>query len=243
MRRGLSVKRKNTEIQRIRFQEIGSTNDYARSLRGEGKDLLVTAARQTGGKGTKGRSFSSEEGGVYLSKLVFYEEFPAKDAFTVMAGAAVAVCRTLESFGLSPVIKWANDVYVSDKKICGILIENVFSGNKLSSSLVGIGLNVCNRLPQELLDIATTMERELGARFSVEAVTEKLIEELDKGAEMSEYISRVGYMGQKATLLLGEEAVSGRLLSVDGQGGLLAEIDGEIRRLTAAEVSVRIKEK
>lgn len=237
------MKRKNMEIQRIRFEEIDSTNDYAKLRRGEGKDLLVTAAVQTGGKGTKGRSFSSKEGGVYLSKLVFYEEFPAKDAFLVMAGAAVAVCRTLEFFGLSPVIKWANDVYVSDKKICGILIENVFSGNQISSSLVGIGVNVYNPLPQELSGIATTMEVETGKRFSVEEVTEKLIEELEKGADITEYIARVGYMGKKATLLMGEETKTGKLLSVDEKGGLLAEIDGEVRRLTAAEVSVRFEGK
>ena len=57
------MKRKNIDIQRIRFEEIDSTNDYAKMRRGEGKDLLVTAAVQTGGKGTKGRSFSSKEGG------------------------------------------------------------------------------------------------------------------------------------------------------------------------------------
>ena len=237
------MKRKNIDIQRIRFEEIDSTNDYAKMRRGEGKDLLVTAAVQTGGKGTKGRSFSSKEGGVYLSKLVFYEDFPAKDAFLVMAGAAVAVCRTLEFFGLSPVIKWANDVYVSDKKICGILIENVFSGNQIFSSLVGIGVNVYNPLPQEFSGIATTMEKETGKRFSVEEVTEKLVEELEKGADISEYTARVGYMGKKATLLMGEETKTGKLLSVDEKGGLLAEIDGEVRRLTAAEVSVRFEEK
>ena len=104
------------KIKREHFECISSTNDYAKSKRGEGGDLIVTASRQTGGRGTKGRSFSSDVGGTYLTKLTFYEGFPASRAFEIMAGAAVAVCKTLEAYGLAPVIKWANDVFVKDKK-------------------------------------------------------------------------------------------------------------------------------
>ena len=226
---------------RIRFAEIDSTNLYAKSLRANGENVVVTALRQTGGMGTKGRSFSSEEGGVYLTKLVFYEDFSARDAFMVMAKTAVAVCRTLESFGLLPVIKWANDVYVSDKKICGILIENVFSGNQISSSIIGVGLNVHNALPEELSGIATTMEKETGKRFDVETVTERLIQELEKDVEISEYISRIGYMGRKAKLLFSDYEKDGKLLFVDERGALHAEIDGEEKTLTSAEVSMRLE--
>ena len=222
------------------FEEMESTNLYIKEKREEGVDRIVTARRQTGGRGTKGRSFSSEEGGVYLSKLTFYEGFPAAQAFSIMASAAVAVCKTLVFYGFAPVIKWANDVYVNDKKICGILIENVFSGSNISSSIVGIGLNVYNVLPEELHSIATTMEQASGKRFSVEEVTQKLIEELRKERKIEEYISFIGYMGASAELILGDERVHGTLLKVDETGGLWAEIQGEKRRLTSAEVSVRI---
>ena len=226
---------------RINFSEIDSTHTYARALRANGENVVVTAKRQTGGMGTKGRSFSSGEGGVYLTKLVFYENMPTKDAFKIMASAAVAVCRTLEKYGLVPVIKWANDVYVSDKKICGILIENVFSGDRISSSLIGIGVNVFNVLPQELDDIATTMEKETGKRFLVEEVTETLIEELEQERDISEYLGRIGYMGRRAKLLFSDGEREGKLLSVDERGGLQVEIDGQILTLTAAEVSLRLE--
>jgi len=223
------------------FEEMESTNLYIKEKRSEGVNRIVMARRQTGGRGTKGRSFSSEEGGVYLSKLTFYERFPSAQAFFVMASAAVAVCETLVFYGFQPVIKWANDVYVNDKKICGILIENVFSGSNISSSIVGIGLNVYNALPAELHSIATTMEQASGKRFSVEEVTKKLIDELKKEHTMEEYISFIGYMGASAELLIGDERVHGTLLNVDETGGLWVEIQGEKRRLTSAEVSVRIK--
>ena len=224
----------------IRFDKIASTNDYAKQMQKNGEDMLIIAKRQTGGKGTKGRSFSSNEGGVYLTKLVFYKDFLAKDAFLVMARAAVAVCKTLEDFSLFPKIKWANDVFVGDKKICGILIENTFSGAFVQSSVVGVGLNVNGFFEGELKEIATSMQAQTGKTFSVEEVTERLIDELLKEREMQEYLSYIGYMGREVTLILGEERMRGKLLSVDEEGGLLAEIDGEIRRLTSAEVSIRL---
>ena len=229
-----------SNTKRIRLVEIDSTNTYAKSLRSNGENVVVTAKRQTGGMGTKGRSFSSDEGGVYLTKLVFHKNVPTRYAFKIMASAAVAVCRTLEKYGLCPLIKWANDVYVSDRKICGILIENVFSGDKISSSVIGIGINVFNPLPQELDGIATSMERETGKRFPVEEVTDTLIGELEREMDISEYLGRIGYMGRKAKLLFTDGEQEGTLLSVDEQGGLQVEIDGRIVTLTSAEVSLRL---
>lgn len=228
------------EIKRIHFDEIGSTNEYAKQLRTLGQDAVVTADRQTGGRGTKGRSFSSNVGGVYVTKLTFYRDLPAREAFKIMAGAAVAVCETLEFYGLRPVIKWVNDIYVNDKKICGILIENVFSGNRVSSSIVGIGLNVCNILPNDLEHIATTMSQTLNKDVSVSEVRERLIANLSAQKGVDEYLKRIGYMNRQATVIFGENSMPATLLSVDEEGGLWAEIDGEKRRFAAAEVSLRL---
>ena len=229
-----------SKAKRLHFDTLPSTQDYAKEKRVEGIDLVVSAACQTGGKGTKGRSFSSQTGGVYLSKLTFYEDLSVKSAFKIMIGAAVAVCETLRYYGLNPLIKWPNDIWVNDKKICGILIENVFSGDKVRSSVVGIGLNVSNDLPAELAEIATTMALTLGKTPSVEEVTCRLIKELDKERKVDDYRAYLGYMGREATLLMGSERVHGRLLFVDDMGGLQVEIDGEVCRFTAAEISVRI---
>ncbi len=222
-----------------KFDSLLSTQDYAKGKRLLGEDLIVIAKSQSGGRGTKGRSFSSSEGGVYLSKLSFYENFSAKEAFRIMAGAAVAVCETLRFYGLKPLIKWPNDIFVNGKKICGILIEQVVSGKNISSSVVGVGLNVYNELPDELSGIATTMKKELGAEVSLEAVTTRVIEELSRERKMEEYLSYLGYMGREATLAWGNECVHATLLSVDEEGGLIVEIAGEARRFTAAEVSVK----
>ena len=222
----------------IHFDEIGSTNDYAKTARKDGENLIVSASAQFGGRGTKGRSFSSQKGGVYLSQLTFYENFPAARAFEVMKGAATAVCQTLAFFGLTPKIKWPNDVFVNGKKICGILIENALSGKRLASSIVGVGLNVCNELPADLHSIATTMQLETGKNFTVEEVREVLINSLCTDDIAARYEEYLGWIGEKVTLIIGETREEARILSVDEEGGLWVEMNGEHRRFVAAEVSL-----
>ena len=213
-------------VKRLHFDCLPSTQTYAKQRRVDGENLVVTATSQTGG--------------VYLSKLTFYEDLSVKNAFQIMIGAAVAVCETLRFYGLKPLIKWPNDIWINDKKICGILIENTLSGDKVRSSVVGIGLNVSNELPTDLKELATTMALSMDNPPTVEEVTKRLIAELEKERSIAEYRNYIGYMGREATLILGDERIPGRLISVDEQGGLWVEVDGTERRLTAAEVSVRI---
>ena len=228
------------EVEIVRFNEIPSTNEYVKTRISERKDIIAIAKRQSSGKGTKGRSFSSNEGGVYLTKLVFYEDFPAKDAFLIMARTAVAVCKTLEEFSLSPVIKWANDVFVNGRKICGILIENAFSGNKISSSIIGVGLNVNNALPTDLKEIATSMQEALGENLDFERVEATLIDCLSKEFEMDEYLKRIGFLGQTVSVMIGEELVPAIPVCVERDGGLVLEINGERKKVYAGEISLRV---
>lgn len=228
----------NYEIER--FDSIGSTNDYAKIKREERKNVIVIANSQTGGRGTKGRSFSSKGGGLYLSVLTFYDNFPATRAFEIMQKGAVAVCETLEKFGLQPKIKWPNDIYVNGKKICGILIENTFSGANIASSVVGIGLNVYNELPEELKNIATTMQKETGKTFPIEEVEKRLVAFLADENTYKKYDGYLGWLGETVEMLSGEERLFAKLLSVDETGGLWVETDGEKRRFTSAEISLKI---
>ena len=230
------------EYKREHFQEIESTNVYAKERRSQRENVIISADVQTGGKGTKGRSFSSAKGGVYVSKLTFYDNFPATRAFEIMKSAATAVCETLVFFGLQPKIKWPNDVFVGGKKICGILIENSLSGGAVSSSIVGVGLNVNNALPQELDTIATTMQQQTGRDISVEEVRETLIHYLCADKIGERYEQYLGWMGEKADLTWGEQRFPVTLQSVDDEGGLWVEMQGEHRRFVAAEVSISVKE-
>lgn len=227
--------------ERVYFEEIDSTNDYAKSRRSEGKDLIVVAKRQTGGRGTKGRSFASDEGGLYFTKLTFYENLPASRAFWVMQTATVAVCETLKGLGLQPKIKWPNDIFVNGKKICGILIENLFSGALVASSVVGIGLNIYNALPKELETIATTIEAETGKRFSVDEVERFLTEKLSEEDGYRKYANYLGWIGEEVYLTVGEKTEKATLLRVDEAGNLIALTTEGEKRFSAGEISLRLE--
>ncbi len=228
------------EYKIIEFEQLDSTNEYAKAQRALGENLMVVAKAQTGGRGTKGRSFVSARGGVYISRLTFYERYPAKDAFLLMSNAAVAVCETLKEYGLSPKIKWPNDVHVHGKKICGILIENSFSGTDIHSSIVGIGLNVCNSLPEELQEIATSISAWVTPAPSAEDVCQTLMDKLSNVYDTEAYFSYLGYMGERADVLHNGEKISARLLRVDKDGGLVVQTEKGERKFSAAEISLRV---
>ncbi|MDE7297187.1 MAG: biotin--[acetyl-CoA-carboxylase] ligase [Clostridia bacterium] len=220
------------------LEETTSTNDYIkRYLNGE-ENIIVSTKRQTGGKGTKGRSFLSGEGGVYLSALTFYKNFPAGDAFRVMAHAAVAVCKTAERFGVSPEIKWANDVFADGRKLAGILIENVFRGANLHASIVGIGLNAENDV-SALGGIAVSLSELAGTSISADEARQALIEEYQQESSFEEYLARVRFLGRTVRVTEGEREYFATAREILGDGRLLIEEDGKLRALSAAEISIK----
>ncbi len=223
----------------IHFSEIDSTNEYCKRC-GENDDLIVYADRQIGGKGTKGRCFVSDEGGVYITIMRHYDCFKSENAFIIMVNSCVAVCETLAALGLNPVIRWANDVLINGKKICGTLIENTFSADKITRSIVGVGLNVNNELPQDLKQIATTIHRETGANLDINKVRELLIQNLQRDYGIEEYRKYINWFGKKVILRTecGEdEAIA---LGVEDDGRLIVKVGNEIKKISSAEVSLRL---
>jgi len=118
-------------------------DNNARLLR-EGDCLVVVAEYQTAGKGCGTNSWESERGkNLTFSMLIHPEEIPANEQFRITEITSVAMCETLKRYGCDEVsIKWPNDIYVGDRKICGILIENRLQGSVIKDSIIGIGLNV-----------------------------------------------------------------------------------------------------
>lgn len=221
----------------VYFDEIDSTNDYCKT---QTQDLIVVAARQTTGRGTKGRNFISQEGGVYLSVVKFDVALKSSQAFKIMVNTAVAVCKTLEDFALSPVIKWPNDVLVNGKKISGTLIENTFCGSVISRSIVGVGINVNNALVPELTDIATTVALETKDDVCVAQVREKLIEYIQREYSISDYKRRVDWFGKKIKLIKRDGVKTVVAKDVTDDGRLVVEDDcGKCVAVSSAEVSLR----
>lgn len=132
------------EIHHIHFAETESTNKYAReSVARQSTATLITTDHQTAGRGQRGNSWESEAG----KNLLFTLSLPtrgiaASQQFALSELISVALCDVLSEYTEDIRIKWPNDIYYKDKKLCGILIEHDLEGAHLTRSLIGVGLNV-----------------------------------------------------------------------------------------------------
>ena len=126
----------------VHIDETDSTNHWLKA-HGEGT-MVVVADFQTAGKGCGSNSWESERGqNLTFSMLIHPEALEARAQFRITEVVSVALCNTLERYIYKEVdIKWPNDIYVGDQKICGILIENRLQGSVIKDSIIGIGLNV-----------------------------------------------------------------------------------------------------
>lgn len=224
----------------IELEEVDSTNEYCKR-EDSGEDMIVVARRQTAGKGTKGRSFESDEGGLYISIMRHYESYNAVNAFRIMVNSCVAVCKTLEHFGIHPQIRWANDVLVDNKKICGTLIENTFSGGNISRSIVGMGININNNLPPHLSGIALSISQITGKNVPVEEVFSVLVKNLEKEYTIQDYKSYMSWLGSKVLLKTQDKESEVLALDITPWGLLKVDCGEKILEISSAEVSLRLK--
>ena len=142
------------------LERADSTNNEARRLVLEGQKapFAVIAKEQTGGRGRRGRSFVSSNGGVYLSIVVSTHDVKSVERITT--AAALATADVIDSLGFSSQIKWVNDIYLDGKKAVGILCEGIVSmeDNAVSQVIIGIGVNYETKVfPEEIEDIVTSL--------------------------------------------------------------------------------------
>ncbi len=236
---------------------VVSTNNTCKDLAAKGAPtgLVVTAEEQTGGKGRRGRSFQSLGGkGLYLSALL-RPQAPLEQVSRLTAWTAVAVCRAVEALtGLSPQIKWTNDILLDGKKLCGILTELSLEGESgaLDYVVVGIGVNVSQTAADfgpELSPIATSLGRHMAApprRAEIAAAILTQLEEIRagfpqrEGEYLAEYRRRCITVGREVLLLQGDRQLPAQALGINDDFSLQVRLSsGEERAISAGEVSVR----
>lgn len=130
----------------IHLPEVDSTNTWLRDhVHGLPHATVVTATSQTAGRGQRGNTWESDPGAnLTFSMLLRPDSFPAARQFNISEAVALGIVFALQSLlpHHSVTVKWPNDIYVGDRKICGILIENSLEGSLISHSIAGIGINV-----------------------------------------------------------------------------------------------------
>lgn len=234
----------------IRLYEYGSLESTNRTLLEMAKNgapcgTVVRALSQSGGRGRLGRSFSSPEGGIYLSVLLPFE----KEGLFLTAMAGVAVKRTIsEVCGINCGIKWVNDIVYKGKKVCGILAQGF--GDKV---VVGIGINYKTdkeKFPADVREIACSLYDKFSDAPSMETFVLALIRNIykicygmDNGNWLAEYKSSDIIIGNKVKIMqAGKITGEGTAVFIDDSCFLhVIGNDNKEIVLSTGEVSVRIK--
>lgn len=234
---------------------VTSTNDLVKKHPLNRRPIVFIANRQTKGRGRLGRTFVSPGGsGIYMSFGLVPDFAIDQSPFVTMA-AAVAVCRAIEKVcNIKPAIKWVNDIFYRDKKICGILTEaqtNFETGN-IDQLIIGIGVNCFpGSFPPELQHIAGSIAEEPGS-FSRSLLAAEIVNEViavlgqvESRLFLPEYRNRCFILGEKILVRpnYGEGGTLASALSIEDDGGLRVRYlegpdAGKTETLHTGEISI-----
>ncbi len=242
-----------SKLDLIVLESVDSTNNEAKRMLANGYEgrCLIVANEQTGGRGRLGRTFYSPKNtGIYMSFL-FKTDLKLSDAVTVTTAASVAVVEAIESVtGIVPEIKWVNDVYVGEKKVCGILTEAVsdFETATARNVIIGIGINITTSdFPEELRVSASSLGVHTPVRNELIAATaNKLVlfakNLCDHSLFIESYRRHSLVVGREIDFYINGNKNTGTAESIDENGGLVVRLEnGDMTTLSSGEVTVRLK--
>lgn len=248
-------------------KSVTSTNTVLRELaaKGAGEGRVLAAEGQTSGKGRLGRQFHSPEGhGAYFSVLLRPGDRirrtggKAGDAALITPAAAVAAARAIEEvFGVRVGIKWVNDLFIGERKVCGILTEAAMDmeNGSVDSAALGIGINITmphEGYPAAIRNIAAPVT---GRTHGADSQRCRLIastldnfwafyENLAKREFLDEYRTRSVVLGRDVYVIHGDERKPAHAIAIDDDCKLVVRYaDGETAALGSGEVSVRTVDK
>lgn len=223
-----------------------STNLEAKRCMNVPDKSVFIAETQTAGRGRLGRAWTSPPGcGIWMS-IYLEPEIPAPVVSQLTLLAGLAVSRAIPDSK----IKWPNDVLIDGKKVCGILTEMSAEMDRVSRVIVGIGINVNNKLfPAELVGKATSIYRETGKITDREELAKSVLKEffdlydefLSKGSEsfIAEYSEKCATLGREVVIISKGESKIAKAVEIAGNGELIIERDGKREAVHSGEVSVR----
>tara|TARA_B100000686_G_scaffold353632_1_gene460037 strand:+ start:14543 stop:15289 length:747 start_codon:yes stop_codon:yes gene_type:complete len=233
------------------FEEVDSTMLKLKKLASEGAKIgtIVSAKKQTQGRGRHGREWISPEGNLYFSFLRRAEEYNSGKIFAPVFITSIALAKTILIFSSSIdlKLKWPNDVLINNSKVAGILIESFKNNQNIKLLNIGVGINIVSN-PSDTLYPSTNLLKE-GISISSEEVLKcffnclNLYENIlvNKGiGELFKIWNEYTYkIGTKISVKLGENNIQGAYNGIDEKGSLLLrKNDGKVIKIVAGEVFV-----
>lgn len=240
---------RNVEV----IESCPSTNDLIRTKNNLKEGDILIADHQTAGKGRNGRSFySPAKSGIYLS-LYLEPKLSLNDSLKITACAGVSIQQAImKLYGLPIKIKWVNDLYITDKKIAGILCEASYEMNTatIDHMVVGMGINVHETImPDDLINIASSIDtlsliRKDRNTLIIEILNqfEYYYKTINKNTFLPIYIEYSNIINQAITIYQNGISYDAKAIGFNESAHLIIEKENkEIIALTSGEVTVRIK--
>jgi len=233
-----------------RFEEIDSTNTYLRAQArlGAPDGTVAVADHQTAGRGRLDRRWEAPLGASLLMSVLLRPQLDPEALHLCTAAVALAAAAACtEVAGVTPGLKWPNDLVVGDAKLAGVLAEAEFEGAAVRSVVVGIGLNVAWPGPEGvggtcLNDLRTgqpPVDRDALLTALLEALAPRrwLLDQADGRLELAaELRQQCATVGARVRVELASETVLGRATGIDDAGHLVVETPHGLRTLAAGDV-------
>lgn len=229
----------------IWLDEVDSTNNYANSLMVENKiynETVISAYSQMSGRGQQGNFWESEtKMNLTFTVLLYTKYLSVEMQFALSQATALSLRDMLQQYNIQAKVKWPNDIFVNDKKVAGILIENSIMGSTFSYSCIGVGLNVNQTFFGDYLPKATSMKLINGKENNIHEVLDNFLDNFHDRIEQvrnkafdklkSDYVLNLYQFGQWCNYKTGQTIFKGKIIDVNTNGELVILSDEGKQRL------------
>lgn len=254
--RNFGNKTKNYTMQSkyYEYASLSSTNleasSFLASMKGE-ESVFIRADYQYSGKGQGENKWHSEDKkNLLMSWIVFPAFLSVEDQFLLSKAVSLAIADFLGTYGLSPRIKWPNDILCYDGKIAGVLIENMIQGTVIKSSIIGIGLNINQEIFPDFPLPAISLKALLGKKFDIKLIFRELADQLERRYTMleqgmytllnKEYLKAMYRLNEHGIFIDSEGEFEGKIQGVDQFGSLLLQVGNESRTYGFHEIKMKV---
>jgi BirA family biotin operon repressor/biotin-[acetyl-CoA-carboxylase] ligase len=243
----------------IEFPSVASTNTYAAELLQRGdieEGTVIFAHNQTNGRGQRGNKWEAEpDKNLILSVILKPTFISVSFQFELNKAVSLAVCDLINAFlakDKKPLlkIKWPNDIYMGNKKIGGILIENIVKGYQLAYSVIGIGLNINQEVFPDFLLNPVSLTQITHIKYNLIELREQLCIHLENRylqlksnlSNISEnYLKMLFRFNERALYFYQGGKINARIIGVTNYGKLILEtLDGNIMNCDFKEINFEV---
>ncbi len=216
----------------IYLKQIDSTNNYLKNHFETG--MVVYTDLQTNGRGQRSNKWESEsQKNILMSIAISHHSLKADKQFFLSKVVSLAVFDFLSEYVAKVKIKWPNDIYVSNKKIAGILIENSIRGSYISNSIIGIGINVNQNNFPAYIPNPISLSSLTGQSYDPEYLLKVLIEKLNNRYKLIEmkqfkklssaYIEHLYLYKTESLFLIDQKKIKAQIINIEDNGRLVLQ--------------------